>query len=280
MAAAYNTRRFEDRACMCMFDAHAHLNHEQFQADRAAVWQRAQQAGVRGLVNVGFDLGSSRLAVEMAKPEAGLYAAVGVHPHAASTLSAEGLEDLRRLARSRGVVAIGETGLDFYRNLSPRQAQKDAFRRQLELAAAAGLSLIVHDRAAHEEVLEVLEAAPAGLKVILHCFSGDLDLLKEAVGRGYWIGIAGNVTYPRAGAVQAAAAAAPPDRLLLETDCPYLPPQAFRGRRNEPAYLRATVLAVAGLRGLAPAALEAATLRNACAAFGLPPTLSAESQAG
>lgn len=253
-----------------MFDSHAHLNHEQFQADREKALQRARSAGVMGLVIVGFDVGSSALAVELARPHEDIYAAVGIHPHDADKVTRQTMEHLRRLATKPGVVAIGETGLDFYRMLSPRQAQIDAFRRHIDLAAGEHLTLIVHDRDAHDEVLDVLARhAPRHLRVVLHCFSGDASLLEEALARGYWIGLAGNVTYPRAGALRAVAARVPGDRLLLETDCPYLPPQAHRGKRNEPAFLRQTLQAVAMIRGDDEAKLEDQTEENAYYAFGL-----------
>ncbi|MBC7287552.1 MAG: TatD family hydrolase [Armatimonadetes bacterium] len=253
-----------------MFDTHAHLNHEQFQADRYEVIERARSAGVTGLVNVGYDLGSSRLAVEMASEEDDIYAAVGVHPHEAETVSRETVARLRELARKPGVVAIGETGLDFFRDLSPRQAQIDAFRWQIDIAAAEYLTLIVHTRNAHDEVMEILERqAPPHLRVVLHCFSGDQDMADEAIRRGYWIGLAGNITYPNAHALRAVAARVPDEKLLIETDCPYLPPQGRRGRRNEPAYLRETLEALAAVRMQHVEEVERLTDRNALAAFGL-----------
>ena len=253
-----------------MFDSHAHLNHEQFQIDRDAVLERARQAGLVGLVNVGFDIGSSRLAIELAQPDRDIYAAVGVHPHEAETVTRETVAKLRELARRPAVVAVGETGLDFYRNLSPRQAQIDAFRWHIDLAAAEYLTLIVHTREAHDEVMEILDRhAPPHLRVVLHCFSGDQAIAEEAVRRGYWLGIAGNVTYPRARRLQGIAARLPDERLLIETDCPYLPPQGRRGQRNEPAYLRQTLEFLAALRGQEVEDLERVTEENAMVAFGL-----------
>ncbi len=253
-----------------MFDTHAHINHERFREDRPAVIKRARQAGVMAMVVVGYDEPSSKLAVKLANPEEEVYAAVGIHPHDAEKADRAAMIRLREIARSRGVVAVGETGLDFYRMLSPRQAQIDAFRRHIDLAAAEYLTLIVHDRDAHEEVLEVLDRhAPPQLRIVLHCFSGDADMLAEAMKRGYWVGIAGNVTYPKAGALRAVAAQVRADRLLLETDCPYLPPQRYRGQRNEPAYLAETLAAVAQIRGQDEEELESQTEANAYRAFGL-----------
>ncbi len=254
-----------------MFDSHAHLNHERYQADRPQVLARARAAGVRGIVNVGYDPGSSALAVVLAEAEPDLHAAVGLHPHDAEALTGDVLGALRELARRPCVVAVGETGLDFYRNLSAREAQVDAFRRHLELAAELGKTVIVHDRDAHEEVLDTLAShAPSDLRVVLHCFSGDEDVLAEAAARGYWVGIACNVTYPRSEVLRQVAARAPRDRLLLETDCPYLPPQRHRkGGRNEPAYLREALQTVARVRGEDLTALERRTEENAREVFGL-----------
>ncbi len=174
------------------------------------------------------------------------------------------------MTKRPGVVAIGETGLDFFRNLSPREAQIDAFRRHIELAAETGLTLIVHDRDAHDEVLGILKTdAPADLRVILHCYSGGPHLLAEALGRGCWIGVAGNITYPSAADVREAIKLVPEGKLLLETDCPYLPPQIYRGQRNEPMFLRATLKAVAQARGEDIEIVEVQTEANALAAFGL-----------
>jgi len=253
-----------------MFDSHAHLNHERYQADRHEVLARARAAGVSEIVNVGYDAGSSAVAVMLAEQEEGLYAAVGLHPHDTSGLNEEIAATLRGLAQRPQVVAIGETGLDFYRNLSPRQAQREAFEWHIALAAELGKTLIVHDRDAHEEVMEVLTAAPPQLRVVLHCFSGGPALMEEAVARGCWIGIAGNVTYRRAETLREVAARVPMDRLLVETDCPYLTPQPYRKRpRNEPAFLAATIEVIAAARGQALEDIAEATQANARRAFGL-----------
>lgn len=253
-----------------MFDSHAHLNHQDFQADRDAVLLRAREAGLTGLVNVGWDLGSSRLAAALAQRDEGVYAAVGIHPHDAAAASADHYTALRDLARRPEVVAIGETGLDFFRDLSPRDAQIDAFRRHIELAAETNLSLIVHDRDAHEEIFSILsQDAPPGLHVVLHCYSAGPGLLDEAMARGYWIGLACNVTYPKAASLRQVACRVPLDRLLVETDCPYLPPQSKRGRRNEPAFLREALDTIAAVRGCPVALVERQTEANAREVFGI-----------
>ncbi|MCX7598174.1 MAG: TatD family hydrolase [Armatimonadetes bacterium] len=253
-----------------MFDSHAHLNHQHFQADRAEVLLRAREAGLTGLVNVGWDVGSSRLAVALAQPEEGIYAAVGIHPHHAADASANDYAALVGLARRQEVVAIGETGLDFFRNLSPRDAQVEAFCRHIELAAEAGLPLIVHDREAHEEIFAILARhAPPGLRIVLHCYSAGPDLLDEAMARGYWIGLSCNVTYPKATGLREVARRVPAERLLLETDCPYLPPQSKRGRRNEPAFLRDALMTISAVRDCPVALVERQTETSARDFFGL-----------
>lgn len=253
-----------------MFDSHAHLNHQYFQADRDAVLLRAREAGLNGLVNVGWDLGSSRLAVALARPDEGIYAAIGIHPHDAAAASADHYTALRDLARRPEVVAIGETGLDFFRDLSPRDTQTDAFRRHVEIAAETGLPLIVHDRDAHEEILAILaQDAPPGLRIILHCYSAGPGLLDEVMARGYWIGLACNVTYPKATGLREVARRVPLDKLLVETDCPYLPPQSKRGRRNEPAFLREALDTIAAVRDCPVTLVEKQTEANAREVFGI-----------
>lgn len=251
-----------------MFDSHAHLNHQDFQADRDAVLVRAREVGLTGLVNVGWDLGSSRLALTLARPNEDIYAAIGIHPHHAATASAHDYAALRDLAKRPEVVAIGETGLDFFRDLSPRDAQIDAFRCHIELAAETGLPLIVHDREAHEEILAILaQDAPPGLRIILHCYSAGPGLLEQALARGYWIGLACNVTYPKATGLREVARCVPLEKLLVETDCPYLPPQSKRGRRNEPAFLREALETIAAVRGCPVTQVEKQTEANAREVF-------------
>lgn len=253
-----------------MIDTHAHLNHSDFADDLPQVLGRAEAAGVHVIVNVGYDLASVRDALLLAESHAGLHATVGLHPHSASEFDEPLLRDLRRLARRPRVVAIGETGLDFYRDLSPRPQQVAAFRALAELAAETRLPLIVHNREAHEETLAVLDAAgPTGAPVIMHCFQGDADFAEECRRRDYYLGVAGPVTYPRSEALRAIVAAYPGRRLLLETDCPWLPPQPHRGRRNEPAFLPEIAAVVAETRGEAVCRLRQQMSENARRVFGL-----------
>jgi TatD DNase family protein len=231
---------------------------------------RAQTAGVGLMLAVGYHLEMSRLAVEAAQRYPQVYATVGIHPHDAAQYDATAEEALRALAKQPKTVAIGEAGLDFYRDRSPRTVQAEAFRRQIRLAKELDLPLIVHDRDAHQEAMQMLEAEGAE-RVVLHCFSGDLAMAEEAWRRGYYLSIAGPVTYPKNEALREVVRKARTDRLLLETDCPYLPPQAFRGQRSEPSHLLHTAQEVARLLNMPLPELGRLTTENARRLFRLPP---------
>jgi len=250
-------------------DTHAHLQMPEFDPDRDEVLARAKAARIDLMVTVGYHLEASRKAVEAAQRYPQIYASIGVHPHDAKHYDDATEEALLSLAKHQKVVAIGEAGLDFYRNRSPRAAQTEAFRRQIRLAKERDLPLIVHDREAHQETMRLLEEEQAEA-VILHCFSGDLAMAEEAWARGYYTSIAGPVTYPKNEALREVVRKARPDRLVLETDCPYLPPQAFRGKRNEPAYLLHAAHEVAILLGVSLDDLGHLTSENARRLFHLP----------
>ena len=247
-----------------MTDTHAHLDAC---ADRPEqVLARARAAGVERVVSVGSGLDSCRETLEIARRDAGVWAALGVHPHQAGDEDADRLSELRELLVDERAVAVGETGLDFYRDYAPRDRQRDLFARQLELAAELDKPVVVHTRDAEEETAAALESFPG--TVVLHCFSSP-ELLPVALERGYYVSFAGNVTYPKAEELRDAARRVPPDRLLAETDSPYLSPQPRRGKPNEPANVVHTVAALAETRGEEPAALAAQLDANAAAAFGL-----------
>jgi len=252
-----------------LVDTHAHLDDPAFN-DVEAVIQRAQAAGVGRIITVGTDLPSSRAALRLAEQFPIVYAAVGIHPHVAQGFTEGELEALRTMATHPKVVAIGETGLDFYRNLSPREAQYRAFRAQWQLACELGLPVIIHDRGAHAEVMRELVEAARGKRLVgvLHCFSGDPAMAQAAVDLGFYISVAGPITYPKAGTLPAVVRTVPLGRLLLETDCPYLPPVPYRGRRNEPAYVTYVAQGVAQVRNLPIAQVAAATTENALRLFG------------
>ncbi len=250
-------------------DTHAHIQMPEFDPDRDEVLARAKAARIELMVTVGYHFEASRKAVEAAQRYPQIYASVGVHPHDARHYDNATEEALLSLAKHQKVVAIGEAGLDFYRDRSPRVAQAEAFRRQIRLAKERHLPLIVHDREAHRETMQILKEEQAEA-VVLHCFSGDLALAEEAWARGYYISIAGPVTYPKNEALREVMRKARPDRLVLETDCPYLPPQAFRGKRNEPAHLLHTAHEVARLLGMPLDELGRLTTENARRLFHLP----------
>jgi len=264
-------------ASATLVDTHAHLDFSKFDTDRPAVVERARAAGVATIVNVGTDLVSSRRAVDLANEYEAVYAAVGVHPHGAKKLDGETLGELRELAQRPKVVAIGEIGLDYYRNLSPPEAQRRAFQAQLAWAAKLGKPVIIHDRDAHDEILEALTKWAAGLDNpglagrlgVLHTFSGDLEMAERAIDLGFYISISGPVTYQNARQLPEIVRALPLDRLLVETDCPFLAPEPYRGKRNEPAYTRLVAECIAELKGVSFDHLARATTANARRLFGL-----------
>lgn len=249
-----------------LFDSHTHLNVDAFDADRAAVLDRARRDGVREMLIVGFDLESSRAALRLAG-ELRLWAAVGIQPHYAAQTGEGELEQLRRLAESTEVVALGEIGLDYYRNRAPAAAQRWLFREQLALARALNLPVVIHSREAFADLLADLRQAGDGIRGVMHCFSGTPEHAQAFLGLGLHISIAGPVTYPKAAKTWQVAREVPLDRLLIETDCPWLPPQAHRGQRNEPAYVREVAARIAELRGLSLQQVAEATTRNARALF-------------
>ncbi len=253
-----------------LIDTHAHLDSGQFRDDLNAVLQRASDQGVQHIITIGCDLQSSRTSCRLAKDNSRLSAAVGIHPHDASSLDDDVLEELRRLAAGPEVVAIGEIGLDYYRDRCPRDSQRRAFRRQLRLAAELGLPVIVHDRNAHEDVIAILREEDAGrIGGVMHCFSGDRRLARACLDLGFHLSFAGPVTYPKNEALREVVRMVPTERLLIETDCPYLSPQPFRGRRNEPAHVRLTAETIAEVKGLSLEDIARITSLNAHSLFGI-----------
>lgn len=251
-----------------MTDTHAHINSSRFAGDLPAVVERALAANVDAIVVVGVDLPSSRLAIEIAARYANCWATVGVHPHEAEACDAATWQALADLARAPRVVAIGETGLDYYRNLASKPAQQRALANQLGLAAELRLPVVVHMREAFTDVHRMLAQAQPSHPVIMHCFSGDTTQATAFLKLDCMLSLAGPVTFRSARKLHEVAKMVPSDRLLLETDCPYLAPTPFRGKRNEPAYVRHTLEAVAKRRGVTPEYLEEITDSNAQAAFG------------
>jgi TatD DNase family protein len=248
-----------------VIDTHAHLDASADGA--AAVIERAHAAGVTRIVAIGSGIESCRHALAVADEHDGVYAALGIHPHQAAGDEAARVPELAELLGHDRAVAIGETGLDFFRDYAPRDDQCILFARQLELASDLGKPVVIHSRAADADTAQALEGF--GGTVVFHCFSSP-ELLPVALERGYYVSFAGNVTYPKAVELRAAAVAVPADRILAETDTPYLAPQPVRGRENEPANVVHTLAALAEARGEEPEALEARIEANAAAAFSLP----------
>lgn len=228
-----------------LIDTHVHLTSSRFQGDLDRVLARAHAAGVGTMINVGVDERDSAEAVVQSERFPKVWAAVGVHPHCAAEVSPRYLENLAALAKNRRVLAIGETGLDFYRDLSPRPVQERVFREQLVLAAELNKPVIIHSREAHAQTLKVLREMSPPRSGVAHCFSGGSKELDAFLELGYYISIAGPVTYPRSHQLRSLLGDIPADRLLLETDAPYLAPLPHRGKRNEPAFVKLTYERVA-----------------------------------
>ncbi len=224
-----------------LVDTHAHLDFPQYKKDLGQVLERARQTGVEAVLNAGADLASSRRSIELSREYPWISASVGIHPHGAAQAGRKWLEELEKLSTADTVLAIGETGLDFYRDLSPRDVQEEVFREHLQLACRVNKPVIVHTRAAHTETLQVLQEEdlpyPAG---VMHCFSGDRRQAEAFLDLGFYISLAGPLTYPRSHELRELIKYIPANRLLLETDAPYLPPQAYRSQRNEPSYIKLT----------------------------------------
>jgi TatD DNase family protein len=250
-------------------DSHAHLDFSQFKGDRDTVIARALDAGVTKIINVGTDLASSEASVALTRDHRSIHAAVGIHPHDAKTLTSKVLKRLSELAANEKVVAIGEIGLDFYRDLSPRDQQREAFRQQIRLAIKLGMPIVVHDRDAHADVLRILQEEEAQrVGGVLHCFSGDLQMARDGIEMGFCIAFGGPITYG-SGKKQEIARQIPLEKILVETDCPYLTPVPHRGKRNEPAYVRHVAEKIGEIRGISFEEVAQATSRNALRLFGL-----------
>lgn len=255
-----------------MIDSHCHLDSETFATDRAAVLQRAREAGVSRMICIGSgrDIGSAHSSVALAEAESDVYASVGVHPHDVARMTEDDWAALARLARQPRVVGIGETGLDYHYDHSPREAQQTAFRRFVTLARESGRPVISHVRDAHADAAAILrEEGAAVVGGVIHCFTGGVDDARAYLDLGHHLSFSGILTFKNADPIRAAARFAPADRLLVETDAPYLAPIPYRGQRNEPAYVARTLLVLAELRGLSVAEADDLTTRNTRQLFDL-----------
>ena len=272
-----------------LIDTHTHLQFGEFDRDREATLERAWQAGVEAIVVLGVDAASSEAAIALAEANPRLYAAAGWHPNLAASLDQEGWRRLRELTQHPRVVAVGEIGLDFYRNLSPREDQVRVLEEQLALAAERRLPVAVHCRDAHDQMYPILErwakkARPlfgeGRLLGVMHYFSSDLEMARRYVDMGFLISIHTCVTYPTSDRLREVVAGLDMDCLVLETDSPYGAPQSQRGRRNEPAYVVEAAMCVAELRGLTAEAVALRSGENAVRLFGLRPAQASASSTG
>ncbi len=252
-----------------LVDSHAHLDGRQFSNDLDQTVERATANGISHILTIGCDLESSAKSIAVAEKYENIFAAVGVHPHDATEINAAALEKLKAMLSHPKVVALGEIGLDYYRDRSPRDVQSTAFRQQIGLARQVGQPIIVHDRDAHDDVIQILKeenGAEAG--GVLHCFSGDLKMARQCLELGFYLSFTGTITYPKNETIREIIAEIPIDRMLIETDCPYLSPQKFRGKRNEPAYVRYTAEKLAEIKGLTIEDVARVTSRNCHDLFG------------
>lgn len=264
------TKNRDQRKSLRLADAHAHLDEPEMRPDQEAVVTRARQAGVELIINVGISRKNCQQVLETANRYPQVFAALGVHPHGVKSLKRQDLEHLADLAAHPKVVAVGEIGLDFYRRRSPEEVQKHWFRELLEWAGDIRKPVVIHTREATAETLGILqELRPRLPGGVMHCFGGSLAEAQAFLDLGFFLSFSGVLTYPKAEPLRQVAKQLPLDRLLVETDCPYLAPQEWRGKRNEPAYVLATARTLAELHGLALEELARQTWRNTLAAFGL-----------
>jgi len=253
-----------------LVDTHVHLDDARLSSNIGKILAYARSKGVTRLINIGHDMESSQASLHLAQTYNFIWAAVGIHPHSATELTDRFLAELEELAASPRVVAMGEIGLDYYYDHSPRQQQRDAFRVQLELAVKANLPVVIHQRDAVRDTLDILgRYSPLPRGGVMHCFSGSLEVLAECEKMNLHIGLGGPVTFTNARKAKEAAEAVSLDKLILETDCPYLTPHPHRGKTNQPGYLPLIAAEIAKIRSMEEGQLIAACSANAVALFGL-----------
>ena len=261
---------------LSVIDTHAHLDMPEFDSDREAVLQRAADAGVSTIITIGIDSPSNLKAVELAQKYPGIFAAVGIHPQESKKVTAEEFTEMASLIKNPRVVAVGEMGLDYYREYSPRETQIRVFQQQLDIAKNAGLPVIIHSRQAQEDMISILKSwcnsfsLPAGkCRGVIHCFGGDAAAAAAYIDMGFCISIGGYIGYPSSAQLREVIPGIPLDRLVVETDCPFLPPQKFRGKRNEPSYTLITLEILAGIKKVSLEEMARYTTQNATKLFNL-----------
>lgn len=253
-----------------LFDTHVHLNARQFADDEEEVIGRALSEGVSHMVVVGFDKETIEGAIRIAEQHDFIYAAIGWHPVDAIDMKEEDLEWIEELASHPKVVALGEMGLDYYWDKSPKDIQKEVFRKQIRLAKKLKLPIIIHNREATQDIVDILKEEDAGeVGGIMHCFSGSLETAKECIAMNFYISFGGPVTFKNAKKPKEVAAELPLEKLLIETDCPYLTPHPYRGKRNEPAYVKLVAEQIAELKGIPFEEVARQTTENAKKVFGI-----------
>lgn len=254
-----------------LIDSHAHLDDKRFNRDRDMIIKNLNSNGIESVVNIGADLKTSKASVELADKYENIYAVVGVHPHSATEINKAALETLRELAKNEKVLAIGEIGLDFHYDRSPRDVQRSAFRAQIDLAKELNLPIVIHSREADGETFDIIkESMDGNLKVLLHCYSGSAELAQEYIKLGCYISLAGPVTFNNARVPKEVAKVVALDRLLVETDSPYLTPTPYRGKRNEPMFVKYVAKEIAELKGIDIEELSKATLENTKRFYNMP----------
>lgn len=253
-----------------LFDTHAHLNAGQYKEDLHEVMERAKEAGVSNIVVVGFDKLTIKRAMELAEAHDYIYACVGWHPVDAIDMTDDDLKWIEELANHPKVVAIGEMGLDYHWDKSPHDIQKDVFRKQIRLAKKVKLPIVIHNRDATADIVEILrEEGAAEVGGIMHCFSGSVEIAKECLDMNFYISLGGPVTFKNAKKPKEVALEIPLDKLLIETDCPYLTPHPYRGQRNEPSYVKLVAEQIAEIKGVTFEEIARATSDNAKKLFGI-----------
>jgi len=255
---------------MMLIDSHAHLEMPEFKKDLEAVIQRAKESGIEYIFTVGTEEKDWKRALEIADSHPSIYAILGVHPHNAKEINDRTYPMLRELCLNGKVRAFGEIGLDFFRNLSPRDVQLKRFREQIGLAKELGFPVVIHDREAHQETLEILKSERAGeCGGIIHCFSGDYEMAKTCMDMGFYISVPGSITFKNAEGFREVVRRIPLESLLVETDAPFLTPEPFRGKRNEPSYVRYTAQRVAEVKNISFEKMAEVTTQNAMRVYRL-----------
>lgn len=249
---------------MNIFDSHAHYDDESFNEDRDIVLQELKDNNIVGVLNCGASVEGFRDSVKIAENNHIFYAAVGVHPEYANEVNGEIIEELRALSNNEKVKAIGEIGLDYHFEENPeRNVQIEAFKRQMKLAEEVNLPVVIHDRDAHKDTLDIMKCFP-NVKGVVHCFSGSVEFAKECLKLGYYIGFTGVVTFKNAKKIVDVAKEIPIDRILVETDCPYMAPTPFRGKRNRSEYIKYIIEKIAEVKGVTPEEISKQTISNTC----------------